>query len=174
MPHETQQPSVAETSILSVDDNPMIGDVVRMLVDMMPGFAFAGHLPSEVGVIEKIRDDNVGVLVLDYEIPGTDTLKLIRRIKSADRNCRVLMLSAHARLEIVDACRKAGASGYAVKDSDPKQLIKILYDIAKGQESFEAGPSMKRSSLSKRLRDYILGTCPSPPPPTPHLNQKIA
>lgn len=122
--------------VLSVDDNPMMADVIGMLVSTMPGLEHAGHFLSGTGVIEEINRKDIRALVLDYEIPGTDTLDLIRNIKSQCPDCSILMLSAHGRPDIVEACRRAGASGYVLKDGDPTLVMQALQATVEGGEFF--------------------------------------
>jgi two-component system response regulator DesR len=149
-----------EINVLSVDDNPMIGDVIELLARQTPGMRHAGHCVSEAGVLERVQRDDVRLLVLDYEIPGVDTLKLLRAVIASSPHCRVLMLSAHARPDIVEACRRAGASGYVIKDSDPSQIAAAMKKVAAGETSFSArmhhpGAASSSSRVRRLMKRWL-------------------
>ena len=128
--------------VITVDDNPMIGEVIGMFISQSPGLRHAGHYLSGEGVVDAVERQGVAVVVLDYEIPGTDTLGLLREIVAACPECRILMLSAHARPDIVEACRRAGASGYALKSDSPADLRGLLRHVAEGGNGFIRSPGM--------------------------------
>ena len=140
------------SAIVSVDDNPMMEDVVGMLVDQMPGYAHLKHFLSGAGVLDTIRRENVKLIILDYEIPGTDTLELLREIVANCPDSRVIMLSAHGRPDIVEACRRAGAAGYLLKDSQPSQIVKALQQVAAGGNSFMSARQALRSYWLRWIR----------------------
>ena len=48
------------------------------------------------------------------------------RLKGVAPGCRVVMVTMHARLELVAACFRAGAMGYVVKDSAASSLVAAI------------------------------------------------
>ena len=70
-------------------------------------------------------------------VEGTETSDpLLRQIIATCPDCRVMMLSAHGRPEIIEATRQARASGYTTKDTPSQQIIENLRRIARGEEVF--------------------------------------
>ena len=130
--------AVAPMPVISVDDHPLMGDVISTLVAQLPGFRHLKHFSSGEGVYDFVTRDGVKIVVLDYEIPGTDTLGLLRRIVEDCPQCRVVMLSAHARPEIVEECRRAGAAGYVSKTLPPAQIAPALRRA--GEDDRGGGP----------------------------------
>jgi DNA-binding NarL/FixJ family response regulator len=128
-------------SVISVDDNPMIGEVIGLMIADQPDLHYVRHFVSGAGVLDQVRQQGIGLVVLDYEIPGTDTLALLRQIVAACPDCRVMMLSAHGRREIVEGCRKSGASGYVLKTDAPEVIIESLRHVATADEFF-TGPGL--------------------------------
>ena len=120
--------------VISVDDHPLMGEVISLLVAQLPGFRHLKHFNSGAGVCDLVVRDDVNLVVLDYEMPGTDTLGLVREIKSGCPECRVVMLSAHARPEIIEECRRAGASGYVSKTLQPLQIAQAIRRAAEKRD----------------------------------------
>lgn len=126
-------------SVISIDDNPLMAEVVSLLLSDQPGFKHIKHFISAEGVIDIIEREGCAVVVLDYEIPGTDTVGLLREIKRICPHCPVMVLSAHARPEFIEAVRRAGASGYTVKTESPATILDNLLRIAAGERIFVDG-----------------------------------
>jgi len=75
--------------------------------------------------------------LLDISMPGTNGLEAIGRIRALDRPPAILMLSMHDEVQIVARALKAGAAGYATKDSDPALLLTAIRKVAAGGRYLE-------------------------------------
>lgn len=121
------------TVVLSVDDNPLMGETAEKWLRSKPGFLYAGHLLSGEGVLDAIRLHNVNIVLLDLEIPGTSTCSLVESIHHAFPECKVLMLSGHCRADDILECLSAGARGYVLKFREPSYIVAAIEKIANGE-----------------------------------------
>jgi len=73
----------ARASVLVVDDEPTIGEVVGLYLDR-PGYAtrIARDGPEALAAVDEERPD---LVVLDLMLPGIDGLEVMRRLRERDR-----------------------------------------------------------------------------------------
>ena len=100
---------MAHRTILVVEDNPLNRELV---VDLLEGAGYT-VLQAEggVGLLERVKAAQPGLILLDLQLPGLDGVTLARQLK-ADRVTReipVVAMTAYARLE--DQERAMAASG---------------------------------------------------------------
>ena len=99
--------------VLVIDDDPTVRSVLKR------GLAYEGFAVDTAGTgpqgLTMARDHKPDLVILDVMLPGVDGYEVLRRLRSADEDVPVLMLTA--RDEIVDQVKglEAGADDYVVK-----------------------------------------------------------
>jgi DNA-binding NarL/FixJ family response regulator len=114
-------------------------------------------------VMQRVRELEFDVLVLDLSMPGRSGMELIKLAKTERPRLRILVLSMHQELQYAVRAIKSGASGYLTKESAPAQLVQALRKIAAGGAYISAevaeqlalgampgGPAASHESLSAR------------------------
>ena len=91
--------------------------------------------------LEKIRGQNIHVVILDVKMPGMDGNATLREIKRQFPLTEVIMLTGHATMESAIDGLKLGAIDYLMKPAD----IEII--IQKAEDAFE-----KRQRLEEKIR----------------------
>ena len=97
--------------------------------------------PSGAEALEKIRVQNIHVVILDVKMPGMDGNQVLREIKRRFPLTEVIMLTGHATMESAIDGLKAGAIDYLMKPADIDEIIQ------KAEEAFE-----KREALEEKIR----------------------
>jgi DNA-binding NtrC family response regulator len=67
---------------------------------------------------EALQARSPDAAVLDYRLPDGDGVSVLRRLREADPDLPVVMLTAHKDVEVVVEAMKAGASDYVTKPFD--------------------------------------------------------
>jgi two-component system invasion response regulator UvrY len=118
--------------IVLADDHTLMRDGLRQILAECPDMRVAGEASSGFEVMERLRDLDFDVLVLDMSMPGKNGIDLIRHVKSARPHLPVLILSMHKEEQYAVRTIKAGASGYLCKDSASLQLVQAIRKVAGG------------------------------------------
>jgi two-component system response regulator MprA len=112
---------VPQPRILVVDDDPQI------LSMMKRGLTFAGYTVdlAETGeqALTIALDRAPSLVVLDVMLPGVDGVEVCRRLRSADRDLPILMLTARGRVPDRVEGLEAGADDYLVKPFAFDELV---------------------------------------------------
>ena len=91
--------------------------------------------------LEKLRLQNIHVVVLDVKMPGMDGIETLKAIKKSYPLVEVIMLTGHATVESAVDGLKSGATDYLMKPMDVKDLLR------KAEEAFG-----KRTVLEEKIR----------------------
>jgi DNA-binding NarL/FixJ family response regulator len=124
--------------VMVVDDHPMWRHgVARDLTEA--GFevtATVGEGRQAVRVAPAARAD---VVVLDLQLPDISGVEVIRGLRAALPDVRVLMLSASGeQRDVLDAV-KAGATGYLLKSAGVAEFVDAVRRTATGEPVFTPG-----------------------------------
>jgi RNA polymerase sigma factor (sigma-70 family) len=82
--------------------------------------------------IEAYRTLRPDVVVLDLRMPGLGGLDTIRQLRREFPEAKIIVFSNYARSEEVYQARKAGASGFVVKDMKLERLIEAIRVVHSG------------------------------------------
>jgi NarL family two-component system response regulator LiaR len=93
----------------------------------------------------KARTLQPDVILMDLMMPRKTGIEAITEIKQHEPNARILVLTSYAEDEHVFAAIKAGALGYLLKETSPKDLLQAIQDVYQGEASLH--PSIARRLL---------------------------
>ncbi len=79
--------------------------------------------------LEKVKQDKPDAVLLDILMPELDGLRVLRRIRSQNKNLPVFIITAFSDEERFKLANKLGASGFIVKTSDLKQEVDNINTI---------------------------------------------
>jgi len=117
---------MAHQTVLVVEDNPLNRELV---VDLLEGTGYT-VLQAEggVGLLERVKAAQPGLILLDLQLPGLDGVTLARQLKTdpATREIPVLAMTAYARLEDQERAMAAGCDGYLRKPIDTQALLQTV------------------------------------------------
>ena len=124
--------------VMVVDDHPMWREgVARDLTEAgHQVVATSGEGRQAVRVAAAARPD---LVVLDLQLPDISGVEVIRGLRAALPDVRVLMLSASGEAQGVLDAVKAGATGYLIKSAAPAEFLDAVRRTAAGEPVFTPG-----------------------------------
>jgi len=123
---------MTKTSVLVVDDHPVVRDGLCFLLDSQPDFHVVGEVSSAAEVIEAIERLAPEVLLLDLNLQGRDRLDLVRQLSEGFPDLRILVLSMHSEAVYASRMLQLGADGYVMKQEEPTVFLRALRKVAQG------------------------------------------
>lgn len=122
--------------ILLVDDEPVIGELVRAMFSTST--TEIDIATNGMACLKKARDGAFDLILLDIVLPGIDGIAVCRLLKAdpCTAHVPVYMLTAKARQRDVETAKFAGADGYINKPFKGAELIDLVAQL-RGQSSSE-------------------------------------
>lgn len=139
--------------LVIADDHAIVRSGLNKIFSSEATLSVVGEAQNGSQVLECFRTLDFDLLLLDLNMPGPSGADLIARLKSQYPHIPILVLSMHNTVQVATKAIKAGASGYATKDSDPELLIQAVLKVAAGGKY-----------MSPALADKMLFGAPSPEP----------
>ncbi len=136
--------------ILTVDDSRMIRTLVRKYLSNL-GLQIVEAADGQAG-LEAAKAENPDLIILDVNMPIMDGPDMLRALRSdpANKQLKVLMLTAESSQKLVLELIKLGISDYIVKPFEEELLVKKVAKILQFDPKGSAGNGEK-SGLKKVL-----------------------
>jgi two-component system, NtrC family, sensor kinase len=104
-----------------------------------------------IQALEKLKNHNIQVVILDVKMPGMDGIAILKKIKRNFPLIEVIMLTGHGTVESAVEGVKLGAANYLVKPADIDDISQKI------QEAFEKRQTIstqtdKRKRYFKKLK----------------------
>ncbi len=125
--------------IMLVDDEERFLLTTKKLLSKKGYEVFTASSGAEA--LDKLRKQNIHVVILDVKMPGMDGMETLKEIKKHFPLVEVIMLTGHATVESAVDGLKSGATDYLMKPAAIEELIE------KSEEAFE-----KRKRLEEKIR----------------------
>ena len=127
-------------SVLIADDQDLVREGLRMLLEAEPGITVAGEAGTGSEAIAAARRLDPDVVLMDVRMPGMDGIEATRLVTRAGPGApRVLVLTTFDLDEYVYDALRAGASGFLLKDVTAERLIDAVRIIASGDALLSPG-----------------------------------
>ena len=159
--------SPAPTTVLLADDQALVRDGFRALIDREPDLAVIGQAADGAEAVSLTRALQPDVVLMDIRMPRIDGLAATRQVLALPHPPRVLVLTTFDRNDWVFEALRAGASGFLLKDVRAGQLTAASRTVA-------AGEALLAPAITRRLiEDYVKrGETATPPEPSTPLTER--
>lgn len=118
--------------ILLVDDHPVVRQGLRKILSTFEEIAIEGEAASGREAIEMAREIRPDVVVMDISMPEMSGIEATSILRREIPEVKVLALSMHENASYVKQALRAGARGYILKDSAPKDLVDAISNVNSG------------------------------------------
>lgn len=119
--------------VLIVDDHPLFRKGVGQLLQMVPGFVLAGEAADGEEGLALSRQLKPDLILLDLNMRGMNGLEVLRGLRTARIESKVVMITVSDAGEDVVAALRAGVDGYLLKDMEPEDIIKDIHKILRDE-----------------------------------------
>ncbi len=118
--------------LLVVEDDPLFADNLCSVLAAEPEIVVTGVFASAEEALAAMAECSPDLLLTDIGLPGMSGTELIRRAKEILPGLEIMVLTVFDDRDTIFAALKAGASGYILKSSMPRDLVEDLLDLHRG------------------------------------------
>lgn len=136
--------------LLLVDDQRLMREGLRTLLEMEPGLEVAGEAENGQLALEAYADLLPDVVLMDVRMPAMDGVEATRRLRERWPAARVIILTTFDDDEYVFEGLRAGALGYLLKDVSVQELADAIHAVMAGGVLIE--PSVARKVVAEFAR----------------------
>lgn len=142
--------TIAKIRLLLVDDQIMIRQGLRVLLDAKPDLQVVGEAENGQAAIAFLAqanpNDRPQVVLMDVRMPVMDGVAATRQICQQFNDLKVLVLTTFDDDDYVSRAIRAGAKGYLLKDSHSDDLADAIRAVHKGYT--QMGPGLLEKAIA--------------------------
>ena len=116
--------------VLVADDHPVVRRGLVKIIEETPDITVIGEAADGQEVLEKLKENNYDLLLLDISMPGKDGIQVMEYVHSNYAELPVLVLTIHPEKNYAIRMLNAGAVGYLTKERAPYELIDAIRQVA--------------------------------------------
>lgn len=140
--------------VLLADDHRMFTDALAGLLAKEPDLEVVGTVRDGREAVKAALELEPDVIAMDISMRGLCGIEATRQIAARGPGAKVLCLSMHRERQYLQAALEAGATGYVLKESAPKELISAIRCVAGG--GIYLCPEMTAAAV-EAYRAYLVG-----------------
>jgi len=114
----------AKVSILIVDDEPSVGDGLRLVLESK-GYEVVLAVTGLEG-IKQARTRRFGFIVVDLFLPDITGLQVIKDIHEHQPETPIVLVSGHGCLQMFTEARRLGVIGALAKPFRPAEILTLI------------------------------------------------
>ena len=124
-------------NILIVEDHELTRFGLKTAFE---GVEFVGELlesESAEKAIEIFNNTPIDIVIMDLGLPGMNGIEATKKIKSLNKDVKIIILTSHNDEKEVLNSLRAGANAYCSKEINPQRLIQVVQSVADGAAWFD-------------------------------------
>jgi DNA-binding NarL/FixJ family response regulator len=129
----------SKKQIFIVEDHRLFREGLKAMLSPNPEYEIAGEAEDGLEAVRLIRKTKPDLVLLDLSMPRVSGFSVLREIKAAMPEVKILVLSIHESDEYVLQAFEAKADGYAVKDSSREELRVAIRSVLDGKKYISPG-----------------------------------
>ncbi len=136
------------TRVVIADDHAVVRAGLAQLLATFPDVELVGVAADGEEAVALCSEHDPHVVLMDLEMPNVDGIEATRRIRAAQPDVAVVVLTSFSDRERILRALDAGAAGYLLKDAEPSELARAIEAAARGDSPLD--PKAARELLSAR------------------------
>jgi len=118
--------------ILIADDHPIFRQGIIKIVEQDHSYEIVAQCGDGNEVIEKIKELNPAIAIIDISMPGRSGLEVLRAAQKERLATEFIILTMYKDEEYFNEAMNLGVKGYILKDNAAKDLLHCLKAVSQG------------------------------------------
>lgn len=131
-----------------VEDDPLLRQNLKLILSGEKNITILGAWGSAEEALPALKKLSFDIMLVDLGLPGMSGIELIKKIKEDKPEIEIMAHTVFEDRDNVFSAIKAGASGYILKGSTPRELIEALNNLHQG------GSPMSPKIARKVVREF--------------------
>lgn len=123
---------VGQTTVLIVDDHTSFAQALGTAIDLQDDLLCVGTADTLANGVLKAQEKQPQVVLMDVNLPDGDGIEGTGLVKERCPTARVVVLTAHADLELMARAAARGASGFLAKESPVADILSAIRTAGDG------------------------------------------
>jgi len=129
--------------VLIVDDHELVRMGIRHLLNNLPDIHVIAEAENGESALKQAKTYLPDVVLLDMKMPGMDGWEVTRRLKKANPNINIIILTSATTDPLPTRILQLGAMGYITKDSAAEEMVSAIRKVSRGERYLSAEIAQK-------------------------------
>jgi len=121
-----------DIQIVVIEDDEIIREGYSLLIGQSEGYRVVNSYASFDEAVKTIADDFPDVILLDIEMPGTNGIQAIPKLKRMLPHTYILILTVYESEKMIFEALAGGASGYLTKNTPAAKIVESIREVKDG------------------------------------------
>lgn len=121
-----------DIQIVVIEDDEIIREGYSLLIGQSEGYRVVNSYASFDEAVKTIADDFPDVILLDIEMPGTNGIQAIPKLKRMLPHSYILILTVYESEKMIFDALASGASGYLTKNTPASKIVESIREVKDG------------------------------------------
>lgn len=139
--------------VLSVDDHPLLREGIAAIINGQADMEMVAQAATGREAIRLFREHRPDVTLMDLRLPDISGIDALIAIAGEFADARIVMLTTFEGDVEIQRSLAAGARGYLLKTSPPKELVEAVRQVHAGRKRI---PQEIAAQLAEHIADERL------------------
>ena len=139
--------------VFSVDDHPLLREGIATLIKSQPDMVLVSEAATGREAIRLFQKHQPDVTLMDLRLPDMNGIDVMIAIRTEFPNARIIMLTTFEGDVEIQRALGAGARGYMLKSTPPKELLEGIRQVHAGKKRI---PPELAAQIAEHISDEAL------------------
>jgi DNA-binding NarL/FixJ family response regulator len=139
--------------VFSVDDHPLLREGIAAVINNQPDMLMVAQAATGCEAIEMFRRHGPDITLMDLRLPDMSGIDALIAIRAEFPEAHVVMLTTFEGDVEIQRALKAGARGYLLKSTPPKELVETIRHVHSGKKGI---PQQIAAHIAEHISDEAL------------------
>ena len=144
--------------VLVADDHPVVRHGLCTMLEIEDDIVVVGRAADGEEAVAQAAETHPDIILMDVQMPNLDGIEAMRRIREADPEARVIVLTTYRDEDYIFPSLRAGARGYLLKDASREELADAIRAVHRGESLLDpqiADQARSRDGLTARELEVL-------------------
>jgi DNA-binding NarL/FixJ family response regulator len=137
--------------VLIAEDHTIVRQGLARLLSDQPGLEVVGQAVNGRDAVEMAEKLNPDIIIMDIAMPKMNGIEASKKIRKLLPKTKILILSMYSHEHYIHELLEVGVSGYLLKDSSGRDIIKAIDDALKNK-------TILSPAISRRVEEIGLSS----------------